>query len=71
MKRSKMIEVICDAYNNVKCGDEIMTEFLANNILESIEESGMLPPTQECKLVPDELRGGIKHGPALRVWDEE
>lgn len=36
-----------------------------------IKELGMLPPTQAPSLVEDTRNGGIKHGPAERVWDEE
>jgi hypothetical protein len=73
MKRSEMINVILEAarknglYDAFHGTDEDKT---GAAILNSIEEAGMLPPTQSPSLIdlPD---GTQKHGPALRVWDEE
>lgn len=70
MKRSEMIEKICNTYNDVKCGDEIMTEYLADKILIIIEEAGMLPPINTCKVITDG-KGNFKHSPTERKWDDE
>lgn len=71
MKRSEMIELISNTYDEHKCGDEPMPELIAEAILNKMEERGMQPPAQECKVIPDTNRGGMKHGPCQRVWDEE
>ena len=69
MKRSEMIELI-KAKMNFSSGDD--ENDVANRILMSIEEAGMLPPTQAPSLVPDTYNGhGTKHGPCQRVWDDE
>lgn len=69
MKRSEMIDKL-----EGKLVAELSYSFTReeiSDILKIIEEEGMLPPTQTCKLVPDTYRGGMKHGPCQRIWDEE
>lgn len=36
----------------------------------AVDELGMLPPTNTCKLV-DDGKGGQKHSASERKWDEE
>lgn len=37
-----------------------------------VSELGMLPPTNTCRLVPDEKRPGMmKHSECKREWDDE
>jgi len=74
MKRSQMIEEIEVILENMQLelfGNCVGCRSYAEKILENMEEAGMLPPTQSPSLIPDTLNGGLKHGPALRVWDEE
>lgn len=71
MKRCEMVTLIADTYNEYKLGDELMPEIIADVILDRMEKKGILPPVQTVTLIPDELRGGMKHSPSQRVWDEE
>lgn len=75
MKRSEMIRDIAtlihesrDIPGEFDIGDVLET---AKDILDYIEEVGMLPPTCTVKLIPDDQRGGFKHSTALPQWDEE
>ena len=70
MKRSEMLSDIVDVLENYAGNDCSPHLDVAELILSRIEEAGMLPPTNTCKLIPDELRGGVKHSPAKREWDE-
>lgn len=72
MKRSEMIKLIEKAlYKSYKDGGYVHNlGDQAKAVLEEIDPL-ILPPTQECKVIPDEIRGGHKHSPSLRVWDEE
>ena len=69
MKRSEMRSLLKEIVETHKpcCNDWTIAEFL----LAKIEEVGMLPPTNECKLVPDDHRGGTKHSETKREWDQE
>ena len=77
MKRSKMktklgLETAKWLRSNGLQGPNIaQIDTLCENILSMVEEQGMLPPTNTCKLIPDDLRGGIKHSPTKREWDDE
>lgn len=44
-------------------------ERLALEIIEYIEDIGMLPPPQTCNIIYDEK--GPKHNEATRQWDNE
>lgn len=70
MKRTEMrskIAALLEKHKNNCCGPHDVARY----VLELVEEAGMLPPTQTCKLIEDTVRGGLKHGPSERVWDEE
>lgn len=70
MKRTEMVKKIEDLMSDLLINGYSM-EAVANAVLRKEEELGMLPPTQTCKLVEDTVRGGLKHGPCQREWDEE
>lgn len=70
MKKSEMIEEIVRLLpdiSNVNTSPEI----LAESILDTILSKGMLPPVNTCRIVPDKVRGGHKHSPTAREWDNE
>lgn len=68
-----MVQKIC--YLLVECGldkwEEHEREATAKYVLDAIEEAGMLPPNCTVKLIPDLERGGTKHSPTERRWDDE
>lgn len=65
MKRSEMLKIIEKALNWPEGCSPI-------DVLDVVEEAGMLPPVQAPSLVPDTYNGhGMKHGPCQRVWDKE
>lgn len=66
MKRSEMIEVIAKRLNPIGVSTPTCEE-----ILDLVEEAGMLPPVNICKVIPDATRGGYKHSPTAREWDDE
>ena len=75
MKRSEMIdEIACvllaygATYPQYPLSN--LTE-LAKEILKMQENKGMLPPTNACRIIPDEVRGGFKHSETKRAWDDE
>lgn len=68
MKRSEMLKKITSIV-----GDPwifLEPHEYAAKVLDAIEEAGMLPPTNTCKLIPDG-KGGEKHSESKRAWDEE
>lgn len=71
MKRSEAIKLIANVYNTSADNADVMSDSQAELILRNLEASGMLPPTQVPSLVEDTYNGGIKHGPAQRIWDKE
>lgn len=82
MKRSVMVkelvakglELSVEIQNSPEYENLSVREYdllITDKLLAFLEEQGMLPPPQECKLVPDHLRGGVKHSECKRVWDEE
>lgn len=73
MKRSEAIQFIKSCLGDIDACSQSYCEQVddaAVSILNQLEELGMLPPIQAPSLVdcPD---GTQKHGPSLRVWDEE
>lgn len=68
MKRSEMVVLIAEHLIEPKSEDLMV---VASQILKRIEDRGMLPPTNTCKLVPDTNRGGFKHSETKREWDSE
>jgi hypothetical protein len=77
MTRKEMLKKIEVALENSFGGDpdtgETLyphTDYMAYVVLKTVEELGMLPPNNACKLIPDG-NGGFKHNPTLREWDEE
>lgn len=40
-------------------------------VVAYIEDIGMLPPPSTCKLIPDNLKGGVKHSEVKHEWDDE
>jgi hypothetical protein len=65
MRRSEMLKLISQ---HVDDGD--LNQSPEEKVLDALEKAGMLPPVQTCVLVDCE-DGTQKHGPTLRVWDEE
>lgn len=69
MKRKEMINKIRDLLLDPNYTSAIAR---AHDILLMVEEQGMLPPINTCKLVPDDMRPGmLKHSETKREWDKE
>jgi hypothetical protein len=69
MKKSEAALAIAEFLIEPKSDDPICT---AEQILERLEKFGMLPPTNTCRLVEDELRPDMtKHSESKREWDPE
>lgn len=85
MKRSEFVNVIHNALLSASDGfvkpgvvgfscpyqGEDKLRLAAEAIAAEVDDLGFLPPTNTCKLIPDEIRGGMKHSPAERKYDEE
>ena len=71
MKRSKMLKIIEDTLDENYSSQNNYNDIAAKEILKAIEEAGILPPVQSPSFVEDTYNGGLKHGPSMRVWDEE
>jgi hypothetical protein len=71
MKRSEMVELIRAAVQESNADFGWYETEQAEFVLKAIEEAGILPPTNTCKLIPDETKGGTKHSPSERKWDDE
>lgn len=72
MKRSQMLAIIRATLRNYgvePCPNK--HDDMAEDILNTVEEFGMLPPTNTCTIVPDEVHGGFRHSETKRAWDEE
>lgn len=71
MKRSEALDLIEKAiYQSRSKGGDTVSDF-AKAVLDRAEELGMIPPVQSPSMVEDTYNGGLKHGPAQRVWDKE
>jgi hypothetical protein len=72
MKRSLMIAKLAEYVALIKQEPAMYDDLSdAEVLLQIVEiENGMLPPTQSPSIV-DDGNGGQKHGPALRIWDNE
>lgn len=66
MKRSQTVKILVESMG---CYDS--WEQQCDYMLKQLEDAGMLPPIQNPSLIEDTYHGGQKHGPTLRVWDEE
>lgn len=72
MKRSDMIELMWKFIQTVERDyDYYMEKHDTEELLNKMEQAGMLPPLQQCKVIPDEVRGGFKHSECKREWEEE
>jgi hypothetical protein len=69
MKRSEAREGISKLI--VKHAACCTPDNLAEFILQYTKEIGMAAPVGTCVLVPDDVRGGTKHGETKREWDPE
>ena len=72
MKRNDAVDAI--RWILLEAGDDAIYEdarTVALRVLSYMEDIGMLPPLSTCTLVPDPLRGGVKHGETKREWDDE
>lgn len=67
MKRSEMIRNLSWLIDDNGHKD---SKELADLILDTIEEDGMLPPLNTVKTIPDG-NGDFKHSETKREWDEE
>ena len=69
MKRSEMVVLIAEHLIEPKSEDPMV---VASQILQRMEDRGMLPPTNTCRVIPDTSpRGGFKHSETKREWDSE
>lgn len=81
MKKSEAIEKLVvvleeNSSENVQAGlmtHEVFDTYATVRALldYAVNELGMLPPTNTCKLIPDPIRGGQKHSESKREWDDE
>lgn len=65
MKRSKMVLEIEERLDELYSPFNYHNNYAAIDILKLIEELGMLPPVNTCKVVDG------KHTPSERSWDNE
>lgn len=76
MKRHEMVEKIAnflmDGYSKEHQTHDtgIFCLAQADTIVAMIQEAGMLPPINTCKIIPDG-KGGFKHSETKREWDDE
>ena len=67
MKKSEMAVLVAEYLLEPK-SDDLMVQ--ATQIIERMEKYGILPPVNDCKLVPHK-DGGTKHSPSKREWEPE
>lgn len=69
MKRSMMIKILIDAVNENVYQDSQIGEHEANNILETIEHSGMIPPEGTKIMGYNKERKPVTY--PVREWEPE